>query len=199
MLFLVGIFTKRLMEIKVCKRDERKKCFKKWWHQQIFMNHWCAITNTPPSSNINAPDYTINLQKWKNQILPICCIRFYSYNFSVSICHVHLQNFTLFHKVPLMVHYKIHHHKIKMRNLEDMEDFDLIKILKFWLKLEGFGFMMLINDDWWMLGFLMGLAFQSLSWIWILEELLTFKSGDLRGWLLKLGKYGSCKVCLMQS
>jgi hypothetical protein len=34
-----------------------------------------------------------------------------------------------------------------MRNLEDMEDFDLIKILKFWLKLEGFGFMMLINDD----------------------------------------------------
>jgi hypothetical protein len=45
-----------------------------------------------------------------------------------------------------------------------------------------------------MLGFLMGLAFQSLSWIWILEELLTFKSGDLRGWLLELGKYGSCKV-----
>ncbi len=42
----------------------------------------------------------------------------------------------------------------------------------------------------------MGLAFQSLSWIWIMEELLTFKSGDLGGWLLELGKYGSCKVCL---
>jgi hypothetical protein len=46
-----------------------------------------------------------------------------------------------------------------------------------------------------MLGFLMGLAFQSLSWIWILKELLFFKSGDLGRWLLKLGKYGSCKVC----
>lgn len=42
----------------------------------------------------------------------------------------------------------------------------------------------------------MGLAFQSLSWVWILEELLTFKSGGLGGWLLKLGNFGSCKVCL---
>jgi hypothetical protein len=47
-----------------------------------------------------------------------------------------------------------------------------------------------------MLGFLIGLAFQSLSWIWILEELLTFKSGNLGGWLLELGNFGSCKVFL---
>ncbi len=56
--------------------------------------------------------------------------------------------------------------------------------------------MMLIIGDQWMLGFLIGLAFQSLSWVWILEELLTFKSGNLREWLLELRKFGSCKVCL---
>jgi hypothetical protein len=137
------------MEIKACKRDKRNKCFKKWWHQQFFMKCWCAITNTPPSSNIDAPHSTIDPWKWKNQILPICCIPLYSYSFWASIHHIHLQNFTLFHKVPLMVHYKIHHHKIKMRNLEDMEDFDLIKILKFWFK--ALRFWVYDVNQWWLM------------------------------------------------
>jgi hypothetical protein len=144
----------------------------------FFRNHWCAI-NTPLSTNIDAPHSTVDLWKWNNQILHICCIRLYSYNFWASIHHIHLQNFTVFHKVPIMVHYKIHHHKNKVRNHWGYGR--LWSNLNLEVLVEALGFMTLIIGDWWMLGFLMGLAFQSLSWVCILEELLTFKSGDLGG------------------
>lgn len=95
---------------------KRKKVLKRMVPSSNSYESWRSIASTPPSFNQGATS-TIDLWGWRNQILASHLLHSpLLIYFSCSICQLHLQDFMLFHRPPIMFSCRICHHKIKVWN-----------------------------------------------------------------------------------